>query len=126
MKKARILICDDEPGVRESLKLILGTEYALVFAKDGQEAVEYIKSHDVDIAILDVKMPRMSGLEALQQIKKIKPKIRVLVATGYESSDVASQAINLGADDYLVKPFERQKVLTKIQSLLTPPHSTIS
>ncbi len=118
MKKARILICDDESGVRDSLKLILGNDHFLTFARNGQEAVELIKKQDFDIAILDVKMPRLGGLEALPKIKKARPRIKILMATGYESSDVASQAINLGADDYLVKPFDRQQVLEKIKSFL--------
>ena len=118
MKKARILICDDEAGVRESLKLILGNDHFLTFATNGQEAVDYIKKNDFDIAILDIKMPRLGGLDALPQIRRMKPKIRILMATGYESSDVAAQAIKLGADDYLVKSFYRRKVLTTIKTFL--------
>ena len=116
VKKVHILICDDELGVRDSLRLILGDRYLLAFAKNGQEAVEYAKTHDVDVAIMDVKMPKMGGLDALPQLKKIRPRIQILMATGYESSDVATQAINLGADDYIVKPFDRDKVLAKIQA----------
>ena len=119
MKRARILICDDEPGVRDSLRLILGREHDLTFVKDGQEAVDHLRVQAMDLIIMDIKMPRMGGLDALPKIKKLRPKIKVLIATGYESSDVASQAINLGADEYIVKPFERQTVLTTVQALLS-------
>ncbi len=120
MKKANILICDDEPGVRNSLQLILGDEYTLICATNGEEAVQYVKTHNPDLAILDVKMPKMDGLDALQQIKRLKPNLPVFMATGYEASDVAAQAVQLGADDYLVKPFDREKVQSKVHAALHP------
>ena len=120
MRKADILVCDDEAGVRESLKLILGKEYTLAYATNGEEAVNYIKAHNPDLLIMDVKMPKMGGLEALRLIKRFKPKLPVLMATGYESSDVAVQADHLGAYDYLVKPYDREQVHAKVQALLQP------
>ena len=119
MGKANILVCDDERGVRESLKMILEKDYTLVYATNGQEALDYVKTHDPALVIMDVKMPRMSGLEALRQMKMVKPNIRVFIITGYEASDVATEAINLGADDYLVKPFERQKVQAQVSAILS-------
>lgn len=118
MKKANILICDDEQGVRESFRIILGKEFDLSFATNGEEAVDYVKTHDPDLLILDVKMPKMTGLEALRAIKQLKPGVRVLMITGYESSDVANQAANLGADDYTTKPFDALKILSQIRTLL--------
>lgn len=119
MRKADILVCDDEAGVRESLKLILGKKYTLAYATNGEEAVNYIKAHNPALLIMDVKMPKMGGLEALRLIKRLKPKLPVLMATGYESSDVAVQAVHLGANDYLVKPYDREQVHAKVQALLS-------
>lgn len=119
MEKARILICDDEAGVRQSLQLILDRDYLLAFATNGQEAINHLKKHPTDLLISDIKMPRMSGLDALQRIKRARPRVRVLMISGYESSDVAAQAIHLGADDYLTKPFDREEVLAKIRALLS-------
>lgn len=119
MRKADILVCDDEAGVRESLKLILGKKYTLAYAANGEEAVNYIKVHNPALLIMDVKMPKMGGLEALRLIKRLKPKLPVLMATGYESSDVAVQAVHLGANDYLVKPYDREQVHAKVQALLS-------
>lgn len=123
MKKRQILICDDEAGVRESLQMILGETHALDFVTNGEEALEYLKTHDPELLILDIKMPRLNGLETLKTVKTLKPRIRVLMITGYESSDVAAQAIRLGADNYLAKPFDREKVRTQVQTLLldSPP-----
>ena len=123
MKKTTILICDDESGVRESLKLILDSGYDLLYATNGEEALQILRDKKVNpsLLIMDVKMPRLGGLETLPKVKKLRPHIKVLIATGYESSDVASQAINLGADDYLVKPFDRFQVRSKVVSLVGPP-----
>ena len=118
MKKASILICDDESGVRESLKLILESEYNLSYVTHGKDAVEFVKKHNPDLAILDIKMPHLNGLDALRAIKRAKPRVRILMITGYESSDVATQAINLGADDYLTKPFDLKRVRSKVETLL--------
>ena len=119
--KAEILVCDDTAGVRESLKLILGKQYTLAYVTNGEEAVQYVKAHHPKLIIMDIKMPKMGGLDALRLIKRIRPKIRVIMATGYESSDVAVQAVHLGADDYLVKPFDREQVRTKVRVFLPPP-----
>ena len=120
MEKRLILICDDEAGVRDSLKLILDPQYDLVYATNGEEALEILKSGSShpSLVIMDVKMPRMSGLDALKSMKKLKPELKVLIATGYESSDVTSQAINLGANDYVVKPFDRFEIRSKVAALL--------
>lgn len=120
MSKPMVLVCDDETGVRESLKLILEGLCELRFAVNGEEAVEFVKQHDPAAVVMDIKMPKMNGLDALAQIKKLKPNVRVMMITGYESDDVAAQAMRLGADDYLTKPFDRRKVQAKIQAFFTP------
>ena len=118
MKKANILVCDDEAGVRDSLQLILGQEYDLVYVENGAEAVRHVKTGKPNLVIMDIKMPRMNGLEALKRMKRLKPRLPVLIITGYESSDAAGEAIGLGADRYLVKPFERQAILAQVRQLL--------
>ena len=119
LKKARILICDDESGIRDALTLILEEAYELSYTTNGEEALTYLKTNSPDLMILDVKMPRMGGLDVLRHIKHLRPKMPVLMATGYESCDVASQASSLGADDYLVKPFDRHQVREKVEALLS-------
>jgi len=118
MPQAEILICDDEPGVRESLKLILDREYALTCVTNGEEALAYLAGHSPAMAILDVKMPKMGGLEALREITRRHPALKVLVISGYESADIAAQAIGLGAAEYLTKPFDRQTVLATVRTLV--------
>lgn len=114
MKKS-ILICDDEEGIRESLRLILEKDYDLTFAESGDEAIERIKTQTFNMVILDIKMPKKDGLETLKEIKKANASPRVIIATGYKSMDIAQEAMRLGASDYIVKPFNRASIKTVVQ-----------
>ena len=117
MVKKRILICDDEEGVRESLKLILEDDYSLSFASNGSEAIEEVKNSPVDIVILDIKMPKMSGFDILKEIKKISPRVKVIIASGYKSVETAKEAMKLGASEYITKPFDSEKVKIQISNM---------
>jgi DNA-binding NtrC family response regulator len=112
--RKRILICDDEEGVRESLNLILEDSCTLDFATTGAEAIEKIKNSDFDGVLLDIKMPTKDGLETLEEIKKIDPGIKVIIVTGYQSVETASRAVKLGAIDYITKPLESSEVKEKV------------
>lgn len=113
--KKRILVCDDEEGIRESLKLILEKDYDLIFAQNGDEAIQSMRSAPADLTILDIKMPKKDGLETLKELKKISPSSKVIIATGYKSVDIANEALKLGASDYIVKPFDRDKIRKVVQ-----------
>jgi YesN/AraC family two-component response regulator len=113
--RKKILICDDEEGIRESLKLILEKDYDLIFAQNGNEAIKAARSAPPDITILDIKMPKIDGLETLKELMKINPASKVIIATGYKSVDIAKEAISIGATDYIVKPFDRDKIRKVIQ-----------
>ncbi|MFC1549237.1 response regulator [Candidatus Omnitrophota bacterium] len=116
-KRKKILVCDDEEGVRESLHLILENHCDLDFASSGNEAIEKIKDGNFDVLILDIKMPVKDGLETLEEIQNIYPKLKVIIATGYQSVEMASKAVKLGAIDYITKPFERDEVLEKVNKI---------
>lgn len=117
MPKPRILIADDEEGVRESLNLILGEAYDLVFAKDGEEALAKLEQEPFVLALLDIKMPKLDGLEVLRRFKNSGNSIPVLMLTAYQSVELAKEALKFGARDYLPKPFERGQILKAIQLL---------
>ena len=112
MKK--ILICDDELGVRESLNLILENIYALDFASSGDEAIQKIEKNQYDGLLLDIKMPQKNGLETLEEIRKISSDIKVIIITGYQSVETATKAVQLGAFDYITKPFDSSEVIEKV------------
>ena len=116
MKKS-ILICDDEEGIRESLKLILEKDYELSFATNGSEAVELAKMMPFDAAVMDIKMPKIDGIETIRKLKKIQPDIKILVTSGYKSVETAQEAVSAGASNYIVKPFERTEILDAVNKL---------
>ena len=113
-KKYTVLVCDDEEGIRESFKLILEDNYNLSFAHNGLEALEMLKSFVPDAMLLDIKMPKLHGLEILKQIKKLRPSLPVIIVTGYQSVEMAQEALRLGAADYIPKPFESKQILSSI------------
>lgn len=118
MERKKILICDDEEGIRESLNLILEKDYNIAFATNGEEALNYIKDNPTDLLILDIKMPKVNGLDALRDIKKEKPAIKVVITTGYQSAEIAEETIKFGASDYITKPFDKENVLKTINNCL--------
>ncbi|MCX7827262.1 MAG: response regulator, partial [Verrucomicrobiae bacterium] len=105
-ERPTLLIVDDETGPRESLRFIFKDRYNCVLAACGREGVAYARSHPVDAAILDIKMPDLSGIEVLRELKQIDPHIECVMLTGYETIETARAAIRHGAADYLNKPFD--------------------
>lgn len=119
MQRQRLLICDDEEGVRESLRLILSEKYDLAFAENGQEAIRAIQSSpDMKAVLLDIKMPGKNGLEVLKEIKSFNNQMPVIIVTGYQSVEAAAEAIKAGASDYITKPLESRSVLGILQKAL--------
>jgi two-component system response regulator AtoC len=116
MTNPKILICDDEEGIRESLKLILGDHYNLVTVDSGTMAMEVLAhSKEIKVMLLDIKMPKFNGLDVLQEVKKKFPKIKVIIVTGYKSVETAAEATRLGASGYIVKPFKSQEILETVK-----------
>jgi len=118
MARARILIADDEEGIRESLNLILGEDYDLVFAKDGEETLALLTREPFDLAFLDIKMPKLDGLDVLRRLNGANLTTPILMLTAYQSVELAKEAIKLGARDYLPKPFEREQILSAVHGVL--------
>ena len=115
----RILVVDDELIVRESMGNWLKEDgYLVETSENGMDALEKIKLKNIDLAIVDIKMPGMDGIELLQKSKKIEPDLPVLVMTAYASVDTAVQAMKEGAFDYIVKPFNPENVSQVIDRAL--------
>ncbi len=106
-KNTKILIVDDDPGHLISVKTIIRSwGYLVETADDGTTAVEIVKSSPMDLILMDVRMTKMSGIEALKEIKAYNPAIPVIIMTAYSSVDSAVEAIKSGAYDYLMKPLD--------------------
>lgn len=118
-KKNEILIVDDDASHRLMLRATLEAKgFRISEAGDGNEAVAMVEERFFDLILLDLKMKRMDGIEALQAIKKISPAIPVLIITAYASVKTAVKGLKLGAFDYMVKPLDMDEVLLNIDKAL--------
>jgi YesN/AraC family two-component response regulator len=106
-----ILIVDDEFGVRESLRMILKPFFSIYAASDGKEALKFIQEHKIDLITLDLRMPGLSGIETLREIKKINKDIDIIIITAYGSLENAKESIGYGVKDFITKPFNPADVL---------------
>jgi len=106
VQKRTLLIVDDEEGPRQSLRVVFKEEYNLLMANDGARAIELAKQNRIDVAITDIRMVGMSGVELLEHLKAVDPAIEVIMLTAYETVDTLRFALRLGACDYLNKPFD--------------------
>lgn len=115
-KQAHILVVDDDPGHLTTLKTIIKSwGYQVQTAEDGAEAVEKATARPFDLILMDVRMTRMSGIEALQQIKAYNPAIPILIMTAYSSVESAVEALKSGAYDYLTKPLDFEVLKLSIE-----------
>ena len=105
-RRGTLLIVDDEDGPRQSLRVIFKDEYDLLMAEDGPTAIELAKQHDIDVAVLDIRMAGMSGIEVLERLKYVKPDIEAIMMTAFETTDTIRKALRLRACDYINKPFD--------------------
>jgi two-component system nitrogen regulation response regulator NtrX len=116
---ALILIIDDEAGIRQTLASILEDEgYRVLAAEDAVLGLEILGREAVDLVFLDVLLPKLGGMEALERIRKEWPELEVVVISGHASIDMAVRAVKLGAFDFLEKPLSLDKVLTLCRNAL--------
>jgi len=111
-----VLIVDDEQEFRDmTIKRLNKRNLQCEGAENGEQALECIKKGDFDVVLLDVKMPGMGGVKTLQEIKRIKPLIEVVMLTGHASVESGIDGMKLGAFDYLMKPMELEPLLEKLK-----------
>ena len=116
----RILTVDDHPLLREGIAAILGTEKQLELvgqASNGEEAVEQFRTHQPDITLMDLQMPLMNGIEAIQAIRKDFPNARIIVLTTYAGDAQAVRAFKAGAFGYLLKSSLRKELIETIRNV---------
>ena len=113
-RRGLILIVDDEDGPRQSLRVIFKDDYDLLMAEDGPTAIELAQKHPIDVAVLDIRMAGMSGIEVLERIKFVNPEIEAIMITAFETTDTIRQALRLRACDYINKPFDIGTIRTAV------------
>jgi two-component system, NtrC family, response regulator HydG len=115
--KGRILIVDDQEGIRESMAGILEMEgYEIHSLEDGYKAIERVKEMSFDIAFLDVRMPGINGVETFREIKKLRPEMVVFMMTAYAEEELVRQALNEGAYACIHKPFDMDRIIEIVQN----------
>jgi two-component system KDP operon response regulator KdpE len=120
----RVLIVDDEPVMRKVLKSALSAVgYTTQEACDGESALGTIKERPVDLVLLDVNMPGVGGIESCRRIRKIAPRIGILMITVRDHEDDKVEALEAGADDYVTKPFLLRELLARVQAILRRSHN---
>lgn len=115
----KILVVDDDPAVRESLRRsLIFNGYSIVLAADGEEALAKVQSERPDMAILDVMMPKLDGLEVCRELRSQGDDIPILLLTARDSVSERVAGLDAGADDYLTKPFALEELLARTRSLV--------
>ena len=115
-EKIRLLIVDDEKGYVDVLYNRLNKRgFKVTKAYSGFEAIQEVRKKDFDVALLDLKMEDMNGIEVLKILKKMEPDLEVIMLTGHGSKEAAKEGIDHGAFDYLIKPCELGELLVKIR-----------
>jgi DNA-binding NtrC family response regulator len=105
-EKPVLLVVDDEEGPRASLKVVFKNDFDVLLAANGREGIEIARQRHIDVAILDILMHGMSGVDVLRELKIIDEGIEVIMLTAYETLETARQALRFGAREYLNKPFD--------------------
>jgi DNA-binding NtrC family response regulator len=119
-KGPTILIMEDEPSLAEGLKLILVEQgyHRVSIAEAGLRALGSLTESDYDLLVMDLRLPDMDGMEVFRLIREIKPRIKVIVMTGYASVASAAESMKLGALDYLPKPFTEDEFKAAVEKAL--------
>lgn len=115
----RILFLEDEPTIREVLTEYMKMQgYEVTCAEDGEQALVFLESKHFDMAVLDIMVPRVSGLEVLAYIKEHKPELATIMLTALDDEKTQVQAFNLYADDYVIKPVSPIILLKRMETIL--------
>lgn len=121
-KKARILVADDHPLLRNGLKMVLGAEPDLEYAgeaEDSEQVLEHVQREDWDALILDLSMPGCGGLDALREIRRLRPNLPVLVLSMHSEEQFAVRSIRAGASGYVCKMTGAAEVVAALRKVLT-------
>jgi DNA-binding NtrC family response regulator len=116
---AKIMVVDDVSDAGVLIKRILERKgHSVVPFTEEEEALEHARTQPVDLAILDIKLKRMTGVEVLEELKNINEAVKVIMLTGYPTLETARESVRLGADEYCVKPIDKDELEMKVAEVL--------
>jgi two-component system, NtrC family, response regulator AtoC len=110
-----VLVVDDDPGLRESFRLILEDDYDVLEAADGTQALKIVRSAQVDLVLLDIRLPDLDGIVVLERMKALDDGLAVILVTAVQTARTAVAAMKLGAFDYVTKPFEEDEITALVR-----------
>jgi two-component system cell cycle response regulator CtrA len=115
----RVLLIEPDKAVSQSIELMLKSESFNVFAADnGEEGIELATLYDYDVVVMELNLPDMSGLDAIKELRGAKVKSPIVVVSGLAKLEVTVQALDLGADDYMTKPFHKNELVARIHAVV--------
>jgi len=116
---AKILVLDDVADAAILIKRIMEKKgHEVLLFTDEDMALDYAGSHEIDLAILDIKLKKMSGIKVLEKLKKIDSSIHGIMLTGYPTLETAKESLDLGAEEYCVKPIDKNELEEKVEAIL--------
>ncbi|WP_027720668.1 response regulator [Maridesulfovibrio zosterae] len=116
---AHILVLDDVVDAGILLKRILERKgHKVSVFSDEQDALNFVAKNSVDLSILDIKLKKMTGVEVLEEMKKVSPEIKVIMLTGYPTLETARESLKHGANEYCVKPIDKEELEVKVEDVL--------
>jgi two-component system KDP operon response regulator KdpE len=116
-EQSTVLIVDDERSIRVSLRTILsGLGYVIVEAARGEEALSLIRTARFDVVLLDINMPGMGGIEVCRKMRRVSPRLPIVMLTVQDSEDRKVEALDAGADDYITKPFQLRELIARLRA----------
>ena len=122
---SKVLIVDDESAIRRALHATLSTlGFEIEEASGGEQAVSFVRTERYDAALLDINMPGMGGIEACRAIRRLSPRLPILMLTVRDNPDDKIDALEAGADDYVTKPFHLCELMARVRSAVRRPQAT--
>src|SRR5699024_1739725 len=120
MKLFKVLLVDDEPLITRGLEALVNWEdygfEVTYISENGLDALQYIQEHEIDLLVTDIVMPKMTGLELIEEAKKVNPELKCIILSGYEEFDYVKRGIKLGIENYLVKPVDELELEQTVHS----------
>jgi two-component system KDP operon response regulator KdpE len=122
--QGKVLIVDDEPSIRRALRITFGTlGFDIAEAVTGEQALPLLRAARFDVVLLDINMPGMGGIEACREIRRQFPRLAVLMLTIRDNEDDKVEALEAGADDYVVKPFPIRELVARVRAAVRRSHT---